>query len=212
MNTQNVELVELTKLKEHARNYKSHPQDQIDHIVHSIKQHGVYKNIVVASDYTILAGHGVFKAAKIVGLDKLPVIKLNIDPNSTQAIKIITADNEISKLAESDDRALTELLKEISTDDSLLGTGFDEKMLANLVFVTRPASEIKNFDEAQEWVGMPDFERSPEPLKIIVQFETEENRSAFCSLLGIETPNKTRESIWYPHKEREALIKKTIVG
>lgn len=195
----------LAELKEHPKNYRIHPDDQIEHLCQSIREHGIYRNVVVACDGTILAGHGVVKACRKMQLTHVPVIQLSIKPDDVKAIKILTADNEISHLSEVDDRLLSELLKGISDVDTLLGTGYDEKMLANLVFVTRPKSEIGSINEAAEWVGMPDYEPTVVPFKTIVSFENEENRSTFYKLWGGVPPSKATDSMWWPMKEREDL-------
>ena len=198
------EQVKLKDLKGHPRNYRQHPEDQLEHIITSIKENGFYRNIVIAKDNTILAGHGVAKACKKMKLDKVPVIRLDVDSNHPKALKVLTGDNEIGHLGEIDDRILTDLLKDIKEidDSGLLGTGFDDQMLANLLFVTRPKSEIKTIDHAKEWVGMPEYEVMEEPLKCIVSFETSEDRSAFYEMLGCKYTNKTK-SIWYPLKDQD---------
>lgn len=70
------ELVALSKLKPHPRNYRKHPADQLAHIKASIKQHGFYRNVVVAKDDTILAGHGVVQAAKEMKVKQVPVFRV----------------------------------------------------------------------------------------------------------------------------------------
>jgi hypothetical protein len=179
----------LADLKPHPRNYKTHPPDQLAHIEASIREHGFYRNIVVARDGTILAGHGVVEASTKMGLTEVPVIRLDIGPDDPAALKVITGDNEIGRRAEVDDRALTELLKDIGEQDDLLGTGFDEAMLANLLFVTRPQSEIEDMDAAAEWAGagMPDYSvQGEKKYKAMLAFDTEEERAKFLELVGAE--------------------------
>jgi hypothetical protein len=117
------EQVPLDQLHPHPRNYRSHPEDQLLHLVESIKVNGVYKNVVATRDGTLLAGHGVVEAARLAGLTSVPVIRLDLDPESAAALKILVADNEISHLGEVDDRHLSELLREIGETTGLLATG-----------------------------------------------------------------------------------------
>jgi len=197
----------LEELKPHPRNYREHPEDQLEHLMKSIEQHGFYRNIVIANDNTILAGHGIVKASLRMGLKEVPVIKLDIEPDSPKALKVLAGDNELGRLAEVNDRALSELLKEIMAQDveGLLGTGYDEMMLANLAMVTRPASEIKNINEAAEWLGMPDYEPTEVPYKISINFRSIEDRSQFLALSGLEIPDSEGKTLigWFPPKERE---------
>jgi hypothetical protein len=210
-----LETVPISELHPHPRNYNAHPDDQIEHIVESIQEHGLYRNIVVARDGTILAGHGVVQAAKGMGLEFVPVVRLDLDPDEPRALKVLTGDNEISHLGEKNDRLLSEILKEIKDSDTagLLGTGYDERMLANLVFVTRPESEIQDFNEAAEWAnaGMPEYETAEKPLKIAVNFRDEHDREEFAHLLGLNLSDKTR-STWWPPRENDDVSSVRFVG
>lgn len=224
------ETVRLASLKPHPRNYRTHPEDQLEHLAASIKEHGFYRNLVVAQDGTILAGHGVAEAALRAGLEEVRVVRLPIPPDSPQAIKVLTGDNEIEHLAEQDDRLLSELLKELAQGEaSLLGTGYDEMMLANLVMVTRPATEIRDFNEAAHWVGLPTYGEEPdeeepagggsggsggtgrpfrEEIQLVVNFDSEEDRERFMAHAGIDKTRYRRGptwSTWWPEKEREDL-------
>lgn len=175
------ETVPISDLKPHPRNYRIHPEEQVKHLASSIRQHGFYKNIVVARDLTILAGHGAVLAATEAGMTHIPVARLDLDPDSTTALKIVTGDNELGRFAEIDDRILTEILKEVSEDDplGLLGTGYDEMILANLLFVTRNAAEIAGFDEAAEWSGLPDYDPEPDKFRLLLSFASARDRHDF---------------------------------
>ena len=57
-----VESVAIETLKAHPKNYKKHPIKQLEHLMKSIEEHGFYRNVIIAKDSTILAGHGVVQA------------------------------------------------------------------------------------------------------------------------------------------------------
>lgn len=146
-------MVDLSSLKDHPANYRKHPDDQVQHLISSLGEHGVYKNVVVARDGTILAGHGVVAAARRAGLKKVPAVRLDVGPSDRRAVKLMIADNELSRIVEDDDRALTELLKQVRGDDpeQLLGTGYDDERLAGLLaLVADPVSPIafRSVDES----------------------------------------------------------------
>ena len=197
---------DIETLKPNKYSYRQHPPEQIDHLVKSIQQNGIYKNILITKDGTILDGHAVVQAAKKLDIKIVPVKILQIEPDSDQALKIIVSNNEMGKFTEVDDRKLTEILKEIKEkgDAGLLGTGFDNQKLANLLMVTRSANEINSKDSAAEWVGMPEYQGEANHIQIIVNFRSVEDKIALLKLLG-EPPNSQDRSIWYPHKEREDL-------
>lgn len=195
----------IADLTPHPRNYRDHPDDQLAHIEKSLREHGFYRPVVVAKDKTILAGHGLVMAATRMGLKSVPVVVLPIASDSPQAMKVLTGDNEIARLGEVDDRALTNMLRDVllTDEDGLMGTGFDESMLSALVMVTRPASEIEDHDAAAEWVGMPDFEPADAPITMTIRFDSEDDRDAFIEHIGATvTKRGTAWSTWWPDREK----------
>jgi len=196
----------IGELKPHPLNYREHPDDQVDHLIESIKKSGFTRNVVVAMDNTILAGHGVVKAAAKMGMRYVPVMRLGIDKNDPLALKILVGDNEVSKAADVDDRSLADTLKGIiDSGNELLGTGFDKMKLAALAFVTR--TEINNQDIAAHWVGMPDYETGSESFTLIVSFRNEDDRAEFVRKIDIgrttQFSNGRRWSCWWPPKEKD---------
>jgi hypothetical protein len=200
------ELAAVDALTPHPRNYRAHPDDQLDHIARSIELHGFYRNVVVARDDTILAGHGVVLAARRLGRDTIPVYRLDVEPDSTAAMQVLAGDNEMGNLADIDDRALSELLRELAQDDlaNLLGTGFDELSLAALAMVTRPASELADLDEAGEWLGLPGFERPDDTPTLLVKFDSDDDRARFLAEIGYGADRVSRigggHTIWWPDR------------
>lgn len=169
-----IEIAKLSELKSHPKNYRQHPEDQLAHIIASIEANGIYRNVIIAKDGTILAGHGVVKAAEKLGLKEIPVRRLDLDPDDPQAWKVIIGDNEIAGMSESDDRMMTDMLRELSKMDDLAGTGFDQQMLAALAMITRTKAEITDNDASAEWVGMPEFESDPKMPRLILIFDGED--------------------------------------
>jgi hypothetical protein len=199
--------ISIQKLKKHPKNYRKHPPDQLEHIKNSIIQHGFYRNVVISSDFYILAGHGVTEAAIALGKQSVPCFQVPVQHTDPLALKILTGDNELGRFAEIDDRILSELLKEIKDADSLLGTGYTQEALAALVFNTRPEHEIKNIDEAAAWVGMPAFSTLPEGVtshddisKIVVTFYSPLARKDFADKLGISITQDTKSVLWPPQQ------------
>lgn len=189
-NGHRVEVIELSRLVPHPNNYRNHTEEQLAHIAHSLETYGFYRNVVVARDYTILAGHGVCEACPRVGITRVPVVKLDLDPHEPKALKVLAGDNEMQRLAEVNDRALTEMLRKVHEEDSLLGTGFDPMQLANLVFVTRPADEIADINAAREWIGLPAYDvndpRRGDEVSITISFLNEVDRDRYVQQTGLE--------------------------
>lgn len=197
------EIAELDSLRPHPNNYKGHPEKQLVHIGESLLQHGPYKNVVVARDGTILAGHGVVEGARKIGLTRFPVRRLDIDPDSPAALKIVAGDNEIAKLATDDNRALMEILRRIKAEDErgLAGTGFDDDLLSAYDLLSGVAEKGVN-DVDSEWTGMPECESDDQTAwgSVKVNFASKEDMEKFSALVGQTVIESTR-SIWYPKAE-----------
>ena len=192
--------VSIDKIKPHPRNYKVHPPDQLEHLQQSIQENGIYRNVLVANDFTILAGHGIVEAAKLLGLTSVPILRLDLPPDSTKAIKLLTADNEVSHLAETNAREMSELLKELLVEDDLLGTGYDKQKIENLLMVSRSKDEVAKLEDEQ-WGNFMDFQAVKANPKLIINFENEKDREDFGKFIGAELTDKTKY-IWWPFKEK----------
>jgi ParB-like chromosome segregation protein Spo0J len=137
-----IELVLISELKPHPRNYRKHPKEQLKHIVQSIKENKIYRNIVIAKDNTILAGHGVIEGLQMLEATEAPCIRLDIDFDSPEALKVLAGDNEIANLANDNSFLLAELLKEVSDKtDNLIGTGYTDSTLEDLLDSLTKSSE-----------------------------------------------------------------------
>jgi ParB-like nuclease domain len=59
-------------LRPDPRNARTHPKQQVDQIIASIRQFGFVNPILADSDGRIIAGHGRLMAAKAMGLRRSP--------------------------------------------------------------------------------------------------------------------------------------------
>jgi len=121
-----VERWPLARLIPHARNARTHSEDQVAQIAGSIAEFGFVNPVLVGDDGVIVAGHGRVLAARKLGLADAPVIVLShLTPTLRRALMI--ADNRIAENAGWDDEMLgAELawLRDKDVDLALLG--FDE--------------------------------------------------------------------------------------
>jgi hypothetical protein len=201
---------------QHPKNYNAHPDEQVAELAASLKQHGQYRNIVIASDDVILAGHGVWLAAQKLEWPKIACVKMDFDSKDPRALKLLAADNTLALFSTPDDRALTELLKEIREFDEfgLEGTGFDDMMLTSLVMVTRPADEVGNVDHAAEWLGMPGYEPKETDRKYTILFRNDDDRRRFAETVGLRVGDDEKKtwSAWWPDKEKDDVKSVMVEG
>ena len=72
-----IQYVPIGTPKTYARNAKLHPAEQIEQIKKSIEEFGFNDPIAIWGDDTIIEGHGRLIAAQELGLEKVPVIRLD---------------------------------------------------------------------------------------------------------------------------------------
>ena len=72
-----IEYVSTDKLKPYKNNAKKHPAEQVEQIKASIQEFGFLDPIAIWKGNEVIAGHGRLIAAKELGIDTVPVIRLN---------------------------------------------------------------------------------------------------------------------------------------
>jgi hypothetical protein len=94
-------------------NPRKHGRAQISAIARSIESFGFNAPILVDKNNKIVAGHGRYEAAQLLGIDKVPVILLShLTP--TQAKAYLLADNKLTDRSTWDEPKLAIQLKELS--------------------------------------------------------------------------------------------------
>jgi len=66
----------VSSLRPYEKNNKVHDKEQILRIANSIKEFWFTQPVVIDKSNTIIIGHGRYEAAKLLGLDKIPVVRL----------------------------------------------------------------------------------------------------------------------------------------
>jgi len=108
-------------------NPRKHGRAQIRAIARSIEAFGFNAPILVDKNNKIVAGHGRYEAAKLLGLDKVPIVSLS-HLTETQARAYLLADNKLTDRSTWDDPKLAIHLKELSDlvlDFDIEATGFE---------------------------------------------------------------------------------------
>ncbi|MBN2675618.1 MAG: ParB N-terminal domain-containing protein, partial [Alphaproteobacteria bacterium] len=91
-----VEEIAIGKISPYAKNAKNHPEKQVQQIASSIKQYGFNNPILIDENNEVIAGHGRLVAAKVIGLDTVPAIRLShLSEAQKRAYRL--ADNKISE-------------------------------------------------------------------------------------------------------------------
>ena len=113
-------------LKPDPRNARTHPKRQIEQLVRSISEFGFTNPVLIDETDVLVAGHGRLRAAKELGLERVPAIQL-VGLSDAQKKALRLADNKIALNAGWDVEILKLELDEIGTldiDFDLSLTGF----------------------------------------------------------------------------------------
>ena len=90
-----VQEIAISQIKPNSRNARTNSAKQIRQIANSIVAFGFTNRLLVSEDGELIAGHGRYKAAKLLGLAKVPVIVVaGLSPAKRRALAI--ADNKIA--------------------------------------------------------------------------------------------------------------------
>lgn len=105
----------------------------VAHVAKSIERFGWGAPIIARrSDGVIIAGHTRHKAAQHLGMDKVLVRYMDLDPAQSAALAL--ADNKLNELADWNGDQLTEVLQDLADQSfDLSGLGWDESSLDEIL-------------------------------------------------------------------------------
>lgn len=107
--------------------YPNNPRnndDAVEYVANSIREFGWQQPIVVDTDSTIIAGHTRLKAAKMLGMETVPVVVAdNLTPAQVNAYRL--ADNKVAEAATWDMEALAVELEGLEVDFDMTMFDFD---------------------------------------------------------------------------------------
>ncbi|MCJ7829172.1 MAG: ParB/Srx family N-terminal domain-containing protein [Dehalococcoidia bacterium] len=130
--TVEIQSIEISKLRPHPQNPRTHPESAIDKLVKSLKEFGFTNPILISADNYVLAGHARLKAAEKAGLKEVPVIQLPL--SGSKALAYMIADNRLQEETLWDFPKLKDLLGVLDTGElDLEITGFDINEIEGLL-------------------------------------------------------------------------------
>lgn len=128
-----IEHISILQIAPYVKNARTHSEDQISQIVESIREFGFTNPILIDQHNELIAGHGRLEAAKIVGLETVPAVRLSdLTEQQVKALRIV--DNQLALNAGWDLDLLAAEIVELESDDFNLDLlGFDDDFLAGLL-------------------------------------------------------------------------------
>lgn len=153
MAAQTLEEMSIAELRAWRRNARTHSRKQVRQIAESIRTFGFTNPVLIDAQNTILAGHGRVAAAKLLGMESVPCVRLeNMTPEEKRAY--VLADNKLALNGGWDEEVLAEELQAllaVDLDFDIGVTGFSIPEIDSLIEGLNPEEE-----------GDPDDDQLPE--------------------------------------------------
>src|SRR5258708_10739281 len=135
-----VEYIGAARLCPFGRNARTHSKKQIRQLADSIRAVGFTNPVLMDDSGTILAGHGRVEAAKLLGMTRIPCVRLS-NMTAAQKRSYALADNKLALNAGWDEELLTIELQELLACDlefDIEVTGFSIAEIDCLVDSMKP--------------------------------------------------------------------------
>lgn len=149
-----IEWLSVETLIPYAKNARTHSDEQVAQIAGSIKEFGFNNPVLIDKENSIVAGHGRLMAARKLGMDKVPVVRLE-HMTEAQRKAYVLADNRIALNSGWDTSMLSLELQELKDDIDLSLLGFDADELDALL---NPIEETEGLTDED---AVPDVPEEP---------------------------------------------------
>jgi ParB-like chromosome segregation protein Spo0J len=167
-----LESVLVEALIPYARNARKHSDEQVAQLAASIREFGFNNPVLVDRDNGIIAGHGRVLAARKLGLEAVPCLRLD-HLTETQRKAYILADNRLAELGGGWDEEMLKLeieqLQELKFDINF--TGFNESEVDALL---NQIDETTNTEKGKNPLEKLDKYLESETKVISISFESDE--------------------------------------
>ena len=155
-----IEYRSIGSLKPRDRNPRTHTKKQIRQIADSIKAFGFTNPVLVDDEDHIAAGHGRVEAAKLLGFETVPTIRLE-GMTEAELRAYVIADNSLAERAGWDEELLAiefQYFAEVDIDFDLTVTGFETAEIDLLIEGLSSTAEDPSSD------AIPDMGPSAPPV------------------------------------------------
>ena len=159
-------------------NERRHPKRSIDAIAASLREYKQQKPIVIDGSGEVLAGSGLFQAARELGWSSIAAVTSELDGSSRKGYRI--ADNRTAEASEWDTDALMASLDALKKDEDfpLEATGFsdeDFKSFAAIDYGQGAEASDAAGGSGQGGSGEPSSKQSAGPAKVTIKLDEEQS-------------------------------------
>ena len=151
--TKKIEYIAINDLIPYVNNARVHSEEQILQIASSIKEFGFNNPVLIDKGNGIIAGHGRVYAARKLGLEEIPVIRIE-HLSKAQKKAFIIADNKIALNASWNHEILALEFSELTSENfNIELTGFIGDDLNEIMFneneIQNAPDSFKDVDEIE---------------------------------------------------------------
>jgi ParB-like chromosome segregation protein Spo0J len=185
-----IETLPTDSLVPYARNSRTHSPQQVQQIAGSIREFGFTNPVLIDSGNGIIAGHGRVMAAQMLGIDKVPCIRLG-HLTEIQKQAYIIADNKLALNAGWDEAMLGLELAELREADFDLGLmGFDADEIEAALNPPEPGDGLS--DEYTHKIDAPVYEPKGEKPPIEELTKTEKADELKAKIESSKVPDEIK--------------------
>jgi ParB-like chromosome segregation protein Spo0J len=188
-----IETWALSRLRPYARNPREHEPGQVEQIAASMREYGWTMPLLIDEGGMILAGHGRFLAAELLGRSDAPVIVAR-GWSDAQKRAYVIADNKLSENSRWDENLLAlelEELRELGVEASLMG--MEDEELARLLGEGEDAAAPLKVREIETGPVQDEFWISVRGPLASQAEALERLRGAMAGLMGVKVELGTTE-------------------
>jgi len=157
----------LENLIPYVRNARTHSDEQVAQIAASIREFGFTNPVLIDGEGNIIAGHGRVLAARKLGMQKVPCIRLD-HLTETQRRAYTIADNKLTLNAEWDEELLALELKElVDLEYDIELTGFDDGEINRLLSVKSELESYANQEVKEQYIVLVECKNEIEQRELI---------------------------------------------
>jgi ParB-like chromosome segregation protein Spo0J len=173
-----IEWVKVSSIKPYEKNYKKHPQDQIDKLALSIEKTGFDVPVILDRNLVLIAGEGRFLASKKLKLAEIPcIIRRDLTDQEANAKRIA---NNILGVTSFDDLVLLDELDTLREQGfNMALTGFSDRDLQAL-----KAEMEKDFIKNNKHLVKEQTELAQSQLILSVKLDNEDDQKALYDELS----------------------------
>lgn len=164
-----IETIAIEVVNVYGANARKHSAKQINVLAQSIKDYGFNVPILVDRENVVVAGHGRLLAAKQLGLDKVPIIRVaHLTDKQIAAYRL--ADNQIGAMSSWDKDLLIAELSAIANDIDIQSIGFAEDLLEKM---TGELDSSPQLDGGLKYLVAIDVADEQEQIEVIAKLEAQ---------------------------------------